>query len=562
MVSLGTIRVNPLEGTLHANTTTATTTATTAEHSLLLPATPTKQRYGAVDPADPDSFSWPTSAYFILVVEACERVAYYGATIVFFTYMQTMLEFDQSLANALYHGFNFWAYSSCLLGGFVADTYLGRVNSVVIFSIVYMVGMISLVLSALPYTWSNFPEEPERGFAIPGFAVAMVFIGLGMGGIKSNVSTLMADQIEGVSDEAYASVFRWFYWAINLGSFVGIIVCPIMYDRIGEKKRSDPSDPLSDLSGTGYWAAFSLPLGLFAISFVVFLIGRVMNIYVAHPAKGSVLTECYRAARYAYRERRLAHNAETRGDKAHWLDWAEGSCYESDARDLKVALDASYVFLWYPVYWLCYGQMGSNLVAQAELLERPDWLAAEALNVLGSAALILLIPLFDQVIFPMLARCGMSPSPITRISIGFFLAAVSILYTAVLEYYIHEWGSFSDGDYYPDGEKISVWWQVVPYVVFGVSEIFASVGGLEFAYTESPESMKSVIMSLFLFTDATGSLLGMLVSPVVKPENMVFVFFACGGTMFVISVAFFLTFRRRKSNNVRNTRGSGYFNPP
>eukprot|EP01060_Flectonema_neradi_P000434 TRINITY_DN10273_c1_g3_i1.p1 TRINITY_DN10273_c1_g3~~TRINITY_DN10273_c1_g3_i1.p1 ORF type:complete len:593 (+),score=96.50 TRINITY_DN10273_c1_g3_i1:42-1781(+) len=488
--------------------------------------------------------TWSTAAYFILIVELCERLAFYAATIVFYPYMQNMLNMTQSTANALYNAFNCWAYATCLIGGFVADTYFGKVKSLFVFSVSYILGLVVLFVSSREETWSDYPNSPDGGMGIPGFACSLFFIGLGMGGIKANVSPLLADQIKNSSPKVYEGVFRWFYWAINIGAFTGIIVSPMLHDIIGPKKVIDDGDE----DGTAYWASYLFPLCVFIVGLLIYFVGYKKGYYVNVAPKGSLLADCYHASMYAIRAKKTAKNSGNYKPKEHWLDWSETSeDYSTAGKHFKVVLSACSVFLFYPVYWLCYNQMFSNLIAQAENLDKPDWVASEHLNVIGASSLIILIPVFDKLIFPGLTNCGYNPKPLTRISIGFAIAGCSMIYAGVLEYYIQDRGYFIGEDYFVDEgkEKIKIWLQIPPYVLFGISEIFASVGGLEFAYTEAPSSMKSVVMSLFLLSNAAGSVIGMIISPAMKPDTMMTVFFAMGGSLVFLTFPFYCIFRSR-----------------
>jgi dipeptide/tripeptide permease len=157
--------------------------APTAEELLLLPRVADKLPYGA---------------FLVAIVELCERFAYYGLSGPFQNYISNSykdpnglpgaLGLKQSGATAMTNFFQFWCYCTPLLGAVVADQYLGKYATIKWFSVVYMVGIAILFVTSLP--WSI-----ERGAAFPGLVVAMAVIGLGTGGIKSNVSPLIAEQI-------------------------------------------------------------------------------------------------------------------------------------------------------------------------------------------------------------------------------------------------------------------------------------------------------------------------------------------------------------------------------
>ncbi len=90
-------------------------------------------------------------------------------------------------ATGLTDFFQFWCYVTPILGAVVSDQYLGKYNTIFYFALVYLVGVLILFLTSLP-------TAIEHGAALGGIIVAMIVIGLGTGGIKSNVSPLIAEQ--------------------------------------------------------------------------------------------------------------------------------------------------------------------------------------------------------------------------------------------------------------------------------------------------------------------------------------------------------------------------------
>jgi dipeptide/tripeptide permease len=121
--------------------------------------------------------------------------------------------------------------------------------------------------------------------------------------------------------------------------------------------------------------------------------------------------------------------------------------------------------------------------------------------------IILLIPVMDRLIYPFIrTKLHFAFTSITRISLGFMFAACAMLYAGVLQAKI----------YAVEPEKIHIAWQAPAYMLVAISEILASITGLELAYAKAPENMKSFIMSLFLLTSAGGSALGILIAPFAK----------------------------------------------
>jgi dipeptide/tripeptide permease len=168
--------------------------------------------------------------------------------------------------------------------------------------------------------------------------------------------------------------------------------------------------------------------------------------------------------------------------------------------------------------------------------------------------IIILIPLLDRLIYPFIRTKLRIPfTPVTRITLGFIIASLSMVYTAVLQSRIYsappcytspskcDAGKIGQGKYKPN--EIHVAWQSPAYILVALSEILASITGLEVAYAKAPENMKSFIMSLFLLTSAFGSALGMLLAPSAKDPYLVWLYTGLAGTAAVAGVGFHYTFR-------------------
>lgn len=209
----------------------------------------------------------------VIPVEYCEQFAFCGATQVFQNYLQFppsrhggqqgALGLGQAVATALNQWYYFISYLTPILGGVVADQYLGKYKTIFYTSVVYMIGWSLLTLSSLPFSLN-------RGWGLPAFIFCTIIIAFGKGGIKSVVSPLAAEQFQHTKavirvidgekviidpDKSVQHLYNWFYWAINLGALCGGIVSPKLEQHVG------------------YWAAFAGPTAMFAVGWVVFVVG-------------------------------------------------------------------------------------------------------------------------------------------------------------------------------------------------------------------------------------------------------------------------------------------------
>ena len=150
---------------------------------------------------------YPTSVWFILLSELCERFSYYGMRAVLILYLKDFLFLSDNTSVVIYHLFTMGCYFSPLFGGWVSDTYWGRFKTIVILSIVYVAGSAVLTVGSIP---GLYPSDTSR---VPVAAfIGMALIAIGTGGIKPCVSAFGGDQL--TSAAQLTTFFTIFYICI------------------------------------------------------------------------------------------------------------------------------------------------------------------------------------------------------------------------------------------------------------------------------------------------------------------------------------------------------------
>lgn len=165
----------------------------------------------------------------------------------------------------------------------------------------------------------------------------------------------------------------------------------------------------------------------------------------------------------------------------------------------------------------------------------------------NSLTIIIFIPILSYVIYPTLQHFGIMPGRITRITFGFTLAWISSIAGAITQVYVYRtspcgWKATSDSC--KEVSPLSVWIQLPMIMLGAISECFCQVTAYEIAYARSPKNMKAVVMSIFLFQNALSSAIAQIVIPAIKDPQLVWVWASPAICLFVISVMFFLRYRK------------------
>lgn len=388
----------------------------------------------------------PSGIPYIIGNEAAERFSYYGMKAILFVFMTEYLvnrngEMDlmsENEANFWIHMFGTATYFFPILGALVADIAWGKYRTIILLSLLYCAGHIALAM-----------DETRLGLSL-----GLTMIAIGSGGIKPCVSAHVGDQFTTSNNHLLERVFSYFYLSINLGAAISQILTPIFLHEVG------PS------------LAFGVPGALMILATFVFWLGRTR--FTTVPAAG---WERYRKEVFS----------------------KEG---------LGAIGRLSFIYIFIAVFWSLFDQTASSWIGQAKseyLIKTIDLgfisftLRPAQIQAANPILILILVPLFTYFIYPGLKKV-MNLTPLKKINIGLFIAAISFGIVALIEENLTE------------AIPMSVGWQFLAYVVLTAAEVMVSVTALEFSYSQAPNAMKSLIMGFYLLSVSLGNFFTALVN--------------------------------------------------
>jgi len=397
----------------------------------------------------------PPGVPYIVGNEAAERFSYYGMNSIlvpFMThYMLTasgMLDLmKKEQADAWYHSFVFCLYFLPLIGAFLADAVIGKYRTILILSIVYCFGHLAL---AINHTRA-------------GLVVGLALIAIGAGGIKPCVSVNVGDQFGATNQHLLTRVYNWFYFSINFGSAFSTLLIPWMLDPYTAPPRLAAILPawivgiIEKCHGPNI--AFGTPGVLMFVATVIFWRGRKEFVHLPPTGVANYATEVLRR-----------ENLKALGNLLVLVPFAA-------------------------MFWALWQQNFSSWVIQAEKMDRHlfsvEWKPAQ-IQTVNPLFILIMLPLFSYVVYPAIDRV-FRLTPLRKFGIGLFVTAVAFAIVGWIQTRIDA------------GQTPHVIWQILAFVVLTAGEVMVSVTHLEFAYTQAPRKMKSLVMCTYLGAVSLGN---------------------------------------------------------
>ncbi|SFN82201.1 proton-dependent oligopeptide transporter, POT family [Chryseobacterium oleae] len=208
----------------------------------------------------------PKGLWVLFGTEMWERFNFYGMRALLTLFMVNSLLIKEADAAIIYGGFLALCYLTPLLGGFIADKYIGNRNAILIGGSLMAIGQFLLFISA-----STFSADLGSSKMIMWLALFVIIFGNGF--FKPNISSMVGSLYPKQEKSKLDSAFTIFYMGINIGAFLGQFICPY----VGDVKDAT----------TGVRDIFAFKWGFLAAS-IAMVIGTVTffilkNKYVVNP---------------------------------------------------------------------------------------------------------------------------------------------------------------------------------------------------------------------------------------------------------------------------------------
>uniref|UniRef100_A0A8B9JLA5 Solute carrier family 15 member 1a n=1 Tax=Astyanax mexicanus TaxID=7994 RepID=A0A8B9JLA5_ASTMX len=382
------------------------------------------------DSSSVECCSYPVSIFFIVVNEFCERFSYYGMRAVLVLYFRFFFRWDDDLATSIYHAFVALCYLTPILGAIVADSWLGKFKTIIYLSIVYAIGQIVMAVSAInDLTDADRDGTPDNMSVHVGLAMLGLFlIALGTGGIKPCVSAFGGDQFDDHQTRQRSTFFSVFYLCINGGSLLSTLITPILRGQECGIHTQQKCYPL----------AFGVPAALMVVSLIVFIAGSGM--YIKAKPKGNIMMDVCNCIGFAINNR-FRHRSSKYPKREHWLDWADEKYDKLLIAQIKMVCRVLFLYIPLPMFWTLFDQKGSRWTLQATTMDGTFGslvLQPDQMQTVNPILILTLVPIMDRVVYPLIKKCGFNFTPLKRMTVGMFLAAMAFVSAALVQIQIDE----------------------------------------------------------------------------------------------------------------------------
>jgi POT family proton-dependent oligopeptide transporter len=428
----------------------------------------------------------PAGLYMLFASEMWERFGFYTLAAVMTLYLQRGgFGWSKTDATNLWSYYLMFVYATPLVGGWLADKFLGYRRSVVLGGLLFVVGYVLLGLGS-----------------ITTYFIALCFIFAGNGFFKPNISTMVGN-LYPASSPLKDSAYSIFYMGINIGALLGPLVAEGALQilagsdvlEMAKEGKVLSSDQAASLRA-GFLAAFYAAAAGMTLGTVILLV-------------------CYR--RLAGADRR--HVPLEAADAAAVSLAEDVAPAKPDQAPIELVPESTrigallVVYAIVVVFWMVFHQNGSTMTYWAD--ENTSWrvsgVVSNAINPFWIVAFSL--PLVS--VWNWLRKRGLEPSTPGKMALGmlFTCLAFLILYSAARSGGDQTFVTDAQGQFVHDehGElkaiqnRVSPLWLITAYMAISIGELMLSPMGLSLVSKVAPSRMRGLMMGGWFVATAIGN---------------------------------------------------------
>jgi POT family proton-dependent oligopeptide transporter len=430
----------------------------------------------------PEALGHPKGLYMLFFAEMWERFSYYGMRALLIFYLTKHWLFADDKSNLIYGAYTSLVYITPVLGGYLADRYLGQRKAVLFGGILLMIGHFMMAFEGVQGLTD--PALKQADPFINVFWAALAFIIVGSGFLKANIS-VMVGQLYSLTDTRRDGAYTIFYMGINLGAAVGTILVGYLGETIG-------------------WAyGFGLAgIGMLA-GLIVFVLGRKSLRGAGEPpvrADGSQVSDVTLygigiaavAVIWGLIQYQDVIQTLLIISGIALLGYVLYEAFKLDKEPRERIFAILFLIALNPLFWGLFEQAGGSINLYTDRFVDRAGVPATLFQSINPIYIILLAPLFAA-LWVILGKRGLEPSAPAKFGLALLQVGAGFL--------IFVWGASSVG-----AEAMTpVIFVFLLYLLHTTGELCLSPVGLSAMNRLAPAYMASLIMGAWFYMTAVGN---------------------------------------------------------
>jgi POT family proton-dependent oligopeptide transporter len=431
---------------------------------------------------EPEALGHPKGLYMLFFAEMWERFSYYGMRALLIFYLTKHWLFADDKSNLIYGAYTSLVYITPVLGGYLADRYLGQRKAVLFGGILLMIGHFLMAFEGMQGITDPVVKQADPFINI--FWAALAFIIVGSGFLKANIS-VMVGQLYSLTDTRRDGAYTIFYMGINLGAAIGTILVGYLGETIG-------------------WAyGFGLAGIGMAAGLIVFVLGRQSLRGAGEPpvrADGSQVSDTTLygvgiaavAVIWALVQYQNVIQTLLIVSGIALLGYVLYEAFKLDKEPRERIFAILFLIALNPLFWGLFEQAGGSINLYTDRFVDRAGVPATLFQSINPIYIILLAPMFAA-LWVILGKKGLEPSAPAKFGLALLQVGAGFL--------VFVWGANSVG-----AEAMTpVIFVFLLYLLHTTGELCLSPVGLSAMNRLAPSYMASLIMGAWFYMTAVGN---------------------------------------------------------